>query len=180
MLSGIEINLFLDGSGADRAKFVAGEGVHQAIGAGTIYSFFHVAATLVDSKLFDVAAVDGCGDWGVFVQHIFPFLVEIDKGCQVGFPGFNSFGIHIVVRTTDFHVFVAQTGKKMSELVNVNFCGVQVAVDADPVVVVDSASAVFLGVGDDVNEVVRNVAGKVTKAFVIIGHDVTFGIKRVE
>lgn len=180
MLSGIEINLFLDGTGAYRAEFVAGEGVHQAIGTGTIYSFLHVSATLVNTEFFDVAAVDGCGDRGVFLQHIFPFLVEIDEGCQVGFPGFNSFGIHIVVRTTDFHVFITQSGKKVSELVDVNFGGVQVAVDADPVVVVDSASAVFLGIGDDVNEVVRNVAGKVTKAFVIVSHDVTFRIKRVE
>ena len=47
----------------------------------------------------------------------------------------------------------------MTELVYIDFSGVQVAGDTDAVVVVDSSSAVFLGVDDDVNEVVRHVGG---------------------
>ena len=60
------------------------------------------------------------------------------------------------------------------------FCRMLVAGDAYPVMVVDGSSAVFLRVGDDVNEVVRNVSGEIPQAFIVIGHDVTLHVKGVE
>ena len=68
----------------------------------------------------------------------------------------------------------------MSELVDVNFGGVQVTVDADAVVIVNSASAVFLGIGYDLNKVVRHIGGKVPQTFVVVSHDIPFGIEGIE
>ena len=50
----------------------------------------------------------------------------------------------------------------MSEFMNIYFCRMLVAGDADPVVIVDCTSTVFLRVGDDINEVVGSVGGKVS------------------
>ena len=105
-LSGIEINLFFDSSGADRTEVVAGEGVHQAVGARTIDAFCHVATAFIDAEFLYIFRVDGGGDRSILVQHVFPFLVEVYEGRYVGFPGFHVGGVHVVVAAADFHVFI--------------------------------------------------------------------------
>ncbi len=45
---------------------------------------------------------------------------------------------------------------------NIYFCCMLIAGDADPVVIVDCTPAVFLRVGDDIDEIVGNVGSKVS------------------
>ena len=108
VLSRVKINLFPDRSRADGAEVVAGKGVHQAIVAGTIDAFGNIAATFINAEFLGIAGIKRSGDRGIFIKHVFPFLVKVHQGGQVGLPGFNSFGIHVVIAGAA-HVFITKT-----------------------------------------------------------------------
>lgn len=78
-------------------------------------------------------------------------------------PQFWLLGTIIILTATDFHVFVSKTEKQVAELVNINLGCMEVAGYADAVMVIDGSTAIFLRVGNNVDEVVGTLADKSRK-----------------
>lgn len=78
-----------DGSVAGLTKYLTIESLHQAIHFGSVNTMCYIPSAFKNTQNVFHAVSSRRWDRRVLVHQRFPFAVEIDQCCQVGFPGFN-------------------------------------------------------------------------------------------
>ena len=145
-----------------------------------IHAFRLVAATLEHADGVLVFLLARRRHRRLFVEHVAPFVAEVNKRSNVGFPRLNGEVIHVIVTRLVVIVFVGKTRKAMPELVDDDVAAEAVAARTGAIKVVYATTAVFLRVDEDINLVVGHLSRQVTDVAVVGAHAVTLAVEGPE
>lgn len=136
----IEVNKSGYRTSAHRAEFWILISTHTAICTWTVNAFNTVSSTFVQRYSVDF-----------IIYHVCPFAAKIFLGCDVWFPWLNIVRV-CIDNLFLIGIFVSQSGKTVSELVNDNRTELAVVCHGEIIGIIYTASAVFSSVDkhDDV------------------------------
>lgn len=161
---------------ADGAEFMALEGFHQAVHVRAIHAFRLVAATLEHADGLFVLFLTRRRYWCPLVHHVAPLVAEVDQRSDIRLPRLHGKIVH-VIRGTGIVVFIGQSSKAMTELMDDDIAGETIAARAGTIEIVYPAAAVFLRIDKDINLVVWNLSGQVADVAIVGAHAITLRIE---